>query len=157
LGRRRRAREVSAIEPLVAILQNLDICAGASRTALERLARSATAESVAAGIVVINEGTEADDFFVLTSGEVAVSATGGSGSERSLGTLSAPDYFGEIGLLEHRSRTATVTAIGSCTVLRINGSEFVDALTATTPSPLALERMRIRLARTPPPPQSSTS
>jgi hypothetical protein len=42
-------------------------------------------------------------------------------------------------------------------VLRINGSEFVDALTATTPSPLALERMRIRLARTPPPPQSSTS
>jgi MFS family permease len=153
----RAAREISAIEPLVAILQTLDIFAGASRTALERLARSATEESVAAGIVVINEGTGADDFFVLTSGEVAISATGGSGSERSLGTLRAPDYFGEIGLLEHRSRTATVTAIGSCILLRINGTEFVDALTATTPSPLALERMRIRIASTPPPPQPSTS
>jgi MFS family permease len=152
----RAAREVSAIEPVVAILRQLDIFAGASRTALERLARGAIEEAVGAGIVLVKEGTEADDFFVLTSGEVAIAATGGSGSDRSLGTLRAPDYFGEIGLLEHRARTATVTAIGSCTVLRINGSDFVEALTATTPSPLAMERMRIRLARTPPPLQSST-
>jgi MFS family permease len=149
--------EVSAIEPLVAILQSLDIFAGASRSALERLARSATEESVVAGIALIREGTDADDFFVLTAGEVAIASLDESGAGRSLGTLTAPDYFGEIGLLEHRQRTATVATAGPCTVWRINGSEFVDALTETPPSPLALERMRIRLARTPPPTASSTA
>jgi MFS family permease len=149
--------EVSVIEPLVAVLQGLDIFAGASRTALERLARSAKEELVAAGVVLLSEGADADDFLVLTTGDVAISAVGGSGAERSLGTLTAPDYFGEIGLLEHRPRTATVTTVGPCTIWRINGSDFVETLTAPAPSPLALERMRIRLARTTPPAQASTS
>jgi MFS family permease len=149
--------EVSVIEPLVAVLQGLDIFAGASRTALERLARSAKEELVAAGVVLLSEGADADDFLVLTTGDVAISVVGGSGAERSLGTLTAPDYFGEIGLLEHRPRTATVTTVGPCTIWRINGSDFVETLTAPAPSPLALERMRMRLARTIPPAQASTS
>src|SRR5580658_1205923 len=120
--------EVSVIEPLVAVLQGLDIFAGASRTALERLARSAKEELVAAGVVLLSEGADADDFLVLTTGDVAISVVGGSGAERSLGTLTAPDYFGEIGLLEHRPRTATVTTVGPCTIWRINGSDFVETL-----------------------------
>jgi CRP-like cAMP-binding protein len=100
--------------------------------------------------VLIREGADADDFFVITAGEVAVSATGESGLERSLGTLLPPSYFGEIGLLEHRPRTATVTTTAQSTVLRINGNEFVDALTVTNLSPTALGRAQMRLARTHP-------
>jgi MFS family permease len=142
--------ELSAIEPRVATLQALDIFAGATRAALENLARSAVEESVAPGIVLIREGDEADDFFVLTAGEVAISAAGEAGVERSLGTLGPPNYFGEIGLLEHRPRTATVTTTSPSTVLRINGTVFVDALTATPVSPSALGGVQMRLARTHP-------
>ena len=68
----RAQRELSAIEPRIAALQSLDIFAGATRAALERLARSAVEETVDAGTVLIREGAEADDFFVLTAGEVEV-------------------------------------------------------------------------------------
>jgi MFS family permease len=142
--------ELSVIEPIVARLQALDIFAGATRTALENIARSAVEESVAPGVVLIREGADADDFFVLTSGEVAVTAAGESGVERSLGKLEPPNYFGEIGLLEHRPRTATVTTIVPCTILRINGATFVDSLTLTPLSPSALGGVQMRLARTHP-------
>jgi len=146
----RALRELSAIEPLIAILQRLDIFAGATRTALERLARSAVEGSAEAGTTLIHEGSEADDFFVLTAGEVEVRAAGESGVEQSLGVLEPPTYFGEIGLLEHRPRTATVTAMTRCTIYRINGNDFVDALIAASLSPAALGMAQMRLARTHP-------
>jgi CRP-like cAMP-binding protein len=141
---------LSVIEPRIAALQGLDIFIGAPRTALERLARSATEASVAPGTVLIREGAPADDFFVLTEGEVAVSAVGDTGVARSLGTLGPVSYFGEIGLLEHRPRTATITATTACKVLRIIGPDFVDALTQTAWSPSAFGTMQMRLARTHP-------
>lgn len=146
----RAIRELSAIEPRIATLQGLDILGGATRAALERLARSAVEELVEAGTVLIREGDEADDFFVLIAGEVEVVASGEAGVERSLGVLAPPAYFGEIGLLEHLPRTATVRAIGPCVLYRINGDDFVDALTATTLSPSALGMTQMRLARTHP-------
>jgi MFS family permease len=142
--------EVSAIEPIVATLQALDIFSGATRMALERLARSAVESSVVVGTVLIREGATPDDFFVLTAGEVAVASAGESGVDRPLGVDTSPHYFGEIGLLEHRPRTATVTATTACTVLRIKGADFVEALTETALSPAALGAMQVRLARTHP-------
>jgi MFS family permease len=146
----RAVRELAAIEPRIAVLQTLDIFAGATRAALERIARSSVEERIGAGTVLIEEGAEADDFFVLIDGEVEVSAAGEAGVEKSLGVLTPPSYFGEIGLLEHRPRTATVKAVTPCTVYRINGSDFVEAMTVATLSPTALGRAQARLARTHP-------
>jgi MFS family permease len=146
----RAQRELSALEPRIAVLQSLDIFAGATRAALERLARSAVEETVDTGTVLIREGAEADDFFVLTAGEVEVVAAGEAGAEHTLGVLTPPNYFGEIGLLGHRPRTATVKAIAPCTLYRIDGSDFVEAMTVATLSPTALGRAQARLARTHP-------
>ena len=146
----RAVRELSTIEPRIAVLQTLDIFAGATRAALERIARSAVEERIDAGTVLIQEGAEADDFFVLTDGEVEVFAAGEAGVVRSLGVLAPPSYFGEIGLLEHRPRTATVTAVTPCSIYRINGTDFVEAMTVANLSPTALGRAQSRLARTHP-------
>jgi MFS family permease len=146
----RAQRELSAMEPRIATLQTLDIFAGATRAALERLASSAVEQTVDAGSVLIREGAYADDFFVLIAGQVEVLATGEAGVERLVATLEPPTYFGEIGLLEHRPRTATVKAVTRCAVYRINGSDFVDAMTMATMSPAALGQVQARLARTHP-------
>jgi MFS family permease len=146
----RAQRELAAMEPRIATLQTLDIFAGATRAALERLARSAVEETVDAGAVLIREGAEADDFFVLTAGEVEILAVGEAGVEHSLGVLGPPNYFGEIGLLGHRPRTATVKAVTPCSVYRIDGSDFVEAMTVATLSPTALGRVQARLTRTHP-------
>jgi MFS family permease len=146
----RALADLSAVEPRIATLQALDIFAGATRAALERLARSAVEETVGVGTVLIREGATADDFFVLTDGTVDVSAVGEGGVEHALGKLVPPDYFGEIGLLERRPRTATVIAASPCTILRINGDDFVDSLTVANLSPATLGRVQLRLARTHP-------
>jgi MFS family permease len=142
--------QIAKIEPRIGLLRSLDIFAGATRATLERLALSAEEEVVAPGTVIIREGEEADDFFVLTDGEVKVTAAGESGIEKALGTLSPPNYFGEIGLLERRPRTATVEALTPCTLYRIRGEDFVQALTVASLSPTALGSAQLRLARTHP-------
>jgi CRP-like cAMP-binding protein len=59
-------------------------------------------------------------------------------------------YFGEIGLLGRIPRTATVTALETCELLRIPGDDFLDALTAGPPSGALIEGARARLTHTHP-------
>ena len=147
---RQAHQQLAQMAPRLAVLQGFEVFAGTARGALESLARSATEERVAAGATMVAEDAEADDFYVLTAGEAEVSARGEARSERKLGTLTAPDYFGEIGLLERRPRTATVRATTPCTVLRIRGVDFLTALTSATPTPGALGLAQARLSRTHP-------
>jgi CRP-like cAMP-binding protein/predicted MFS family arabinose efflux permease len=147
---RQAVGQITKIEPRIVILTGLDILAGATRATLERLALSAVAASVPARQVIIQEGDEADDFFVLVGGEAEVIAAGEAGVAKVLGVLTPPNYFGEIGLLARRPRTATVRAVSDCTLYRIKGDEFVDALTVASLSPATLGGARRRLARTHP-------
>ena len=147
---RQAVGQLARIEPRIGILQGLDIFAGATRATLERLALSAVEEAVPARSVIIREGDEADDFFVLVEGEAEVNAAGEAGVARVLGALTPPNYFGEIGLLARRPRTATVRAVSDCTLYRIKGDEFVDALTVASLSPATLGGARRRLAQTHP-------
>ena len=142
--------EVALIAPRVAVLQGLEIFTGATRFALEQLASAAREEDAEAGTVLIHEGDAADDFFVLTSGAVEVTARGEGGEPRVLNEMEAPTYFGEIGLLEKRPRTATVTATQPCTLYRIAGDVFVETLTVTGLPPAALARAQSQLALTNP-------
>ena len=142
--------QLAELEPRLAVLQSFEVFAGATRGGLESLARSAVEEMVEAGSTIVAENAEADDFFVLTDGEAEVLARGEAEAVRHLATLRAPDYFGEIGLLERRPRTATVRATTPCTLLRIRGAEFLTALTSATPTPGALGLAQARLARTHP-------
>jgi MFS family permease len=147
---RQAAAQITRIEPRIAVLKGLDILAGATRATLERLALSAVEETVPARHVIIQEGDEADDLFVVVDGEAEVIAAGEAGVAMALGTLTPLNYFGEIGLLARRPRTATVRAVTPCTLYRVKGDEFVDALTAASLSPATLGSAQRRLARTHP-------
>ena len=141
---------LAELAPRIKVLEVLGIFAGASRPILERLAANATEVDVATGGVIVREGQPADALYVLTGGEVAVSARGEAGSARRIRTLNAPGYFGEIGLLRQIPRTATVKALEPVTLLRIEGDDFLESLNGTTAAPAFLESARARLARTHP-------
>jgi hypothetical protein len=140
---------LAEITPRITALERAGILAEASRTILERLASGATEIDVVAGQAVVTEGEQADAFYVIVSGAMTVRSHGGTQVEQILPGLVAGDYFGEIGLIEHIPRTATVAASEPSRVLRIEGSEFLDALTSATASPSLLEGASTRLARTP--------
>ena len=143
-----RARE---LEPRVAALEALEIFAAASRTVLERLAGAATVVTARTGEEIVTEGDPADALYVLQSGSVEVKSRGErGGSEEVIRTMRQGTYFGEIGLLGRIPRTATVTALESCGLLRIPGDDFLDALTSGPPSGALVEGARARLRRTHP-------
>ena len=141
------AAAAAVLAPRVAILERLDLFAAASRTGLERLAGAAGEVTVPAGRSVVVEGEVADAFYVVVAGELEVAAVGERGVEPVLlATLGAGTYFGEIGLIGRIPRTATVTAYTECTLLRIEGQDFLDALTNLGGSLSLLEGARTRVS-----------
>jgi CRP-like cAMP-binding protein len=138
------------LAPKVTLLDSLDLFTGASRLALERVAAAATDVTVPDGFVILREGDEADALWVLTAGEVGVSARGEGSRVRRLRTMTAPSFFGEIGLLRGLPRTATVRAEGPCELMRIDATAFFDALQGAAVSSSLLAQSSARLARTHP-------
>jgi MFS family permease len=123
------AAVLEALGPKIEVLSRLKIFAGAPRRAIEELAKAATELRVDAGTVVVQQGDPADAFYVCVEGELNVLSSGEKGRQPTLlRRLAAPAYFGEIGLIERIPRTATVRALTGCTLLRIEGQVFLDAL-----------------------------
>lgn len=91
----------------------------AESEAVRRLLAEARLQRVAAGVAVVREGDPADAFYVVQSGRVRVEKDG-----RTLRTLSAGDFFGELGLLFGGVRTATVVSEGPLELLVIAGETF---------------------------------
>jgi hypothetical protein len=141
----------AGLAPRVAVLEQLGIFATASRPVLERLLGDATQVEFAPGEAIVREGDAADALYVLVAGEVEVTSRGEEGGpERLLRTMTAPSYFGEIGVLERIPRTATVTTIAECRCERIAGDALLDALTTAPPSSSLMEVARSRLSLTHP-------
>jgi CRP-like cAMP-binding protein len=147
---RTAVRRLAELAPRIRVLEQLGIFAAGSRASLERLAAACTETTAASGDVIIQEGDSADAFYVLLSGEVAVSARGEAQRSRRLRVMGPGTYFGEIGLLAQVPRTATVKALETCSLYRIPGTDFIDALTTGTASGGLLEGAKTRLARSHP-------
>ncbi|MEZ0235131.1 MAG: MFS transporter [Actinomycetota bacterium] len=116
------AARVAELAPAIALLERLDLFETASPATLEALAAVSTREQVPAGTVVVREGDEPDDLFAIESGTAEVTTLEAAAP---LARLEAGDYFGEIGLLERRPRTASVTAVTDVELYRIPGEEFL--------------------------------
>ncbi|MBA2366540.1 MAG: MFS transporter [Actinobacteria bacterium] len=140
------------LEPKVQLMSRLGIFEGMPRQSLEALAASASEEAVSGGDVLIREGDDADDFFVIRSGAMEVLSSGEAGAKQTkVRDLGAGDYAGEIGLIERIPRTATVRATLDSLVFRIGGREFVDAVSRVPSVSSALSGgIAGRLARTHP-------
>ena len=97
--------------------------ADADRKHLEQIAQLCTEVAAPAGTVLCREGQSGAEFFVLLDGQVCVTA---GGSE--LAVLRAPDFFGELALLDGRARNATVTASSEVRLLVLSRQEFASVL-----------------------------
>ncbi|MGK5168914.1 MFS transporter [Geodermatophilus sp. CPCC 205761] len=138
-----------ALEPRVAVLQTLRLFEGAGPAAIERLAAAVRQERLPGGTVVLRQGEPAEDLFVLVDGDLVVDHDDGV-TVRRINEMTAPDYLGEIGLVERVPRTATVTAATEALLWRIPGELFLEAVTgAPTLSPTLTTGISTRLARTP--------
>ena len=94
------------------------------------------------GDVILTEGEESDDAYIILSGEVEVTKHG-----KHLATLGENSLFGEIGLVDNRPRTATCTALTAVTLGTVTKNNYAQLLRnrpeALNPIlKLVVERMR---------------
>ncbi|MEM7339830.1 MAG: cyclic nucleotide-binding domain-containing protein [Actinomycetota bacterium] len=88
--------------------------AGLPDHVLARLAEHVTEATYADGDVIIAEGRDESWMFVLVAGQAAVDVGG-----TRVATLGAGSAIGELAVLDPAPRSATVTAMESCHLLRL--------------------------------------
>lgn len=76
------------------------------------------------GDIIVQEGTESKEMYIVQAGKVKVVKNGGE-AETLLAILKEGDIFGEMGLIEQKLRSATVKAFGETTVLAIDKEKFL--------------------------------
>ena len=101
------------------LLKRVPLFADLERRELEGLAQSLKERRFSAGQTIASEGQSGVGFFLIDEGEARVTVRG---EER--GTLRAGDYFGEIALIDHGARSATVTAASDVRCFGLTSWEF---------------------------------
>ena len=115
------------LDPSRARLLEHPIFAGLPAARLEAAARQMVEVPVAQGAAIVRQGDAADRFYVILAGSVAVTQKpDDGGAEVHLRDLGPGDVFGEIGLLRHSPRTATVTAVTKTDLLALEADAFLD-------------------------------
>jgi predicted MFS family arabinose efflux permease len=140
------------LAPYVEALGGLALFEGADAFSLERLAGAVTPVQLGPDAVIMSEGDTPDDLYLVRSGELKVTSVGEAGGPaRLVNTMGPGDWFGEIGLIQRRPRTATVTTDGEVELWRIPGEVFLEAFEAPALRPDVLRTgVAVRLARTHP-------
>lgn len=92
----------------------------AGPTALGQLAAQFESAAVADGELICHEGAPADTLYVLAQGTVQVRKRSNSGREHIVAELTAPCFFGHVGVLSVTDRTASIRAQGPVTLLQMS-------------------------------------
>ncbi len=97
---------------------------------LERIAALAHGLRVPAGHVVVREGDEGSEFYVVVDGSARVTVGDGT----AVADLGPGSFFGEMALLDGGDRVATVTAATELDLLVLHRDEFNEMLALAMPT-----------------------
>ena len=106
------------------ILRSVDMFAALPSAELEGLAARLTEVKAAPGTAIVTEGETGHHLYVIEDGEVEVVREG-----QPMRMLGPGDYFGEIALLRHVPRTATVVAKSHSRLLSLEREAFLEEVT----------------------------
>jgi CRP/FNR family transcriptional regulator, cyclic AMP receptor protein len=100
-------------------LEKVPLFRGLSKKQLRDISGLATRLNEPAGTVLTQEGKVGHEFIIVIDGEIEVRK-----GDQVVATRGAGDYVGEIALLDHRPRTATVVAKTPVVIEVIGQREF---------------------------------
>lgn len=131
------------------LLERVPLFAGVAREGLEEIGRITDEIDVPAGRALTHEGRHEGYFFVIVSGTVRIERGG-----RTINTIGAGDFLGEIALLDDGPRTATATTESACRLLSMTHQRFHELLDTSPPVRTAIleavgQRLRALDAETP--------
>ena len=110
-------------EARIKLLQRMPIFGGIQSESLEYLLGFCPVVDVPKDNFFFREGEEGDALFVLEIGQAAVLKSW-RGEDHLIQTLNVGDCFGEMAVMDHCQRSATVRAAEDCAAIRISSSDL---------------------------------
>lgn len=77
---------------------------------------------------ILRAGEETDALYIIVSGRVKILIPDAQGREVILAVMGPNEFFGEMGLLDDQSRSASVETLEACQMLRFPKSAFIACL-----------------------------
>jgi CRP/FNR family transcriptional regulator/CRP/FNR family cyclic AMP-dependent transcriptional regulator len=119
---------LSPVSDKVELLRAVPLFADLDDRSLQAVAVLANEAGFKAGEVLTLEGEPGDAFYVVVEGTVRIDR-----GDRTIRSIIAGGYVGEIALLDRRPRTATATCVTDVRALEIHAHEF-ERLMDTLPA-----------------------
>lgn len=123
-------------------LRRVSLFSSCSNKDLEKIAKAGDEVTMAAGSLVVDQGQTGREAFVIMKGSATVRRNG-----KKVATLGPGSVVGELSLLDHGPRTASVVADTDCVMLVISQRQFLgvlDSIPALSHKMLATLAGRIR-------------
>lgn len=109
------------------LLRDVPLFSGLDERSLQAVAMLARETTAKAGDVLMLEGEPGDSFYVIVEGTIRIEH-----GDRTVRSMTAGGFLGEIALIDRGARTATATCVSDCRLLELRAHEF-DRLLDTMP------------------------
>ena len=116
-------------EQVFAVVKTIPYFSGISDQILEELTNRAVVKHFSKHTIIISEGDESGPLFVILTGKVRVFLCDAHGKEVTLSEQKAVTYFGELSLLDHEHRSASVMTLEPTTCALIPKPAFIHWVT----------------------------
>lgn len=114
----------------------------------DALLAASTIRDIPSGTTIVSEGEVGDAAYFILEGRAAAGTPEADGSYRSLSTMEAGDFFGEIAALTGSRRTANVVADEPTTVIEVPAAALRAMMAVPELGQLFLSKLNERLNRT---------
>jgi CRP/FNR family transcriptional regulator, cyclic AMP receptor protein len=110
------------------LLRNVPLFASLSEEQREAVARRLQRRNYPRGATIIKAGDQTGSLHIILSGRAQVVISDKKGRRVILALLRSGDYFGEMGLLDDRPRSANVVAREASEILTLDKGDFASCL-----------------------------
>lgn len=104
-------------------LRNVSLFQGCSTKELQKIAKAGDEITMSAGSLIVDQGQTGREAFIVLDGTVTVKRNGKKVATAGVGTV-----VGELSLLDHGPRTATVVCETDCTLLILDQRHFMGVI-----------------------------
>ena len=128
---------------IVDLLKQTPLFSEMDKADLEELVPSTRVETFQPGRIILREGRVGAAFFLIVSGSVEVIRALGKPEEKVVAELGGGDFFGEIAIMKHSPRVASVRALTETQCLmiqRLHIDSYIQRF------PIVLAKVKLALA-----------